>query len=375
VTALPQGQLAQPGSATQPAAGLNTAAANAARAANARSDFNIGFSGYRFNGDIGAYTVRFRHYDPTPGMCRWLERDPAGYQDGPSLYSYLGRNPMAGTDPYGLSFAGAGGAEEPGRRRVRTLLPKPGSGLRRSMVGADHPAAIRQRAEDERLSRCRHPSAGTLSNHWNDPDSFAGWLDTASHMDAHETLEALKGDNPFHEWIAQNFWLRFHSEDWILSPWAVGETVAIAVVAAVLIVKGPAIARLFADDWGKVGLHKFYWDKLNAAGLANASGAAKLAWMFRTYPWLPFLAPITSVLAGDGVRLLHTGPTPLLALALRPAIWLWQQAARLWWMMLSSSTQEFDSVREALAALLPRPPEPPLAVAALPRHHQSTDST
>jgi|GEM_PF-3036143 len=37
-------------------------------------------------------------------MCRWLERDPAGYQDGPSLYSYLGRNPMAGTDPYGLSF-------------------------------------------------------------------------------------------------------------------------------------------------------------------------------------------------------------------------------------------------------------------------------
>jgi hypothetical protein len=35
-------------------------------------------------------------------MCRWLERDPAGYQDGPSLYSYLGRNPMAGTDPYGL---------------------------------------------------------------------------------------------------------------------------------------------------------------------------------------------------------------------------------------------------------------------------------
>jgi DNA-binding CsgD family transcriptional regulator len=46
--------------------------------------------------------VRFRHYDPTPGMCRWLERDPAGYQDGPSLYSYLGRNPMAGTDPYGL---------------------------------------------------------------------------------------------------------------------------------------------------------------------------------------------------------------------------------------------------------------------------------
>ncbi|MFN5495639.1 MAG: RHS repeat-associated core domain-containing protein [bacterium] len=91
VAALPQGQLAPAASVADPLS-----------AANARSDFNIGFSGYRFNGDIGAYTVRFRHYDPTPGMCRWLERDPAGYQDGPSLYSYLGRNPMAGTDPLGL---------------------------------------------------------------------------------------------------------------------------------------------------------------------------------------------------------------------------------------------------------------------------------
>ena len=41
-------------------------------------------------------------------MCRWLERDPAGYQDGPSLYSYLGRNPMAGTDPFGLFYSGSG---------------------------------------------------------------------------------------------------------------------------------------------------------------------------------------------------------------------------------------------------------------------------
>jgi RHS repeat-associated protein len=110
IAALPQGQLAQPGGATQPAAGDVSPSADLARAANARSDFNIGYCGYRFNGDIGAYTVRFRHYDPTPGMCRWLERDPAGYQDGPSLYSYLGRNPMAGTDPSGRWFWIAAGA-------------------------------------------------------------------------------------------------------------------------------------------------------------------------------------------------------------------------------------------------------------------------
>jgi RHS repeat-associated protein len=97
VTALPQGQLAPAASVSAPLS-----------AASARSDFNIGYCGYRFNGEIGAYTVRFRHYDPTPGMCRWLERDPAGYQDGPSLYSYLGRNPMAGLDPWGLDDISAG---------------------------------------------------------------------------------------------------------------------------------------------------------------------------------------------------------------------------------------------------------------------------
>jgi hypothetical protein len=43
-------------------------------------------------------------------MARWLERDPAGYQDGPSLYSYLGRNPMAGTDPSGRWVNIVGGA-------------------------------------------------------------------------------------------------------------------------------------------------------------------------------------------------------------------------------------------------------------------------
>ena len=64
-------------------------------------------------------------------MCRWLERDPAGYQDGPSLYSYLGRNPMAGTDPYGLHLQSAGRVIDlyfrwRGRRPPSTPTPKSG---------------------------------------------------------------------------------------------------------------------------------------------------------------------------------------------------------------------------------------------------------
>ena len=54
-------------------------------------------------------------------MCRWLERDPAGYQDGPSLYSYLGRNPMAGTDPYGLALYSVSGDSRAGRAIKRRL--------------------------------------------------------------------------------------------------------------------------------------------------------------------------------------------------------------------------------------------------------------
>jgi len=96
-------------------------------------------------------------------MCRWLERDPAGYQDGPSLYSYLGRNPMAGTDPYGLASDDGSHVPEPvdipssQRRTPGAPIQPPGAGLRLSMVGADHPFARLQRAEDARLRQCRHP--------------------------------------------------------------------------------------------------------------------------------------------------------------------------------------------------------------------------
>ena len=131
VAALPQGQLAPAASVAAPLS-----------PANARSDFNIGFSGYRFNGDIGAYTVRFRHYDPTPGMCRWLERDPAGYQDGPSLYSYLGRNPMAGTDPYGLALYSVSGDSRAGRA------------IKRRLAEIDRNKAM---ARGINGSMCRHP--------------------------------------------------------------------------------------------------------------------------------------------------------------------------------------------------------------------------
>jgi RHS repeat-associated protein len=58
------------------------------------------FAGYRFDAETGLYHVRNRQYHPTLG--RWIERDPAGYLDGPNLYAYVSGNPAVSVDPTGL---------------------------------------------------------------------------------------------------------------------------------------------------------------------------------------------------------------------------------------------------------------------------------
>jgi RHS repeat-associated protein len=66
---------------------------------------DILYAGYRFDAETGLYDVRNRAYHPTLG--RWLQRDPAGYVGGMSLYAYVSGNPAGLTDPMGLC-AGAG---------------------------------------------------------------------------------------------------------------------------------------------------------------------------------------------------------------------------------------------------------------------------
>ena len=57
------------------------------------------YAGYRLDAESGMFQVRNRNYHPTLG--RWIERDPAGYVDGMSLYQYCRSNPAAMTDPQG----------------------------------------------------------------------------------------------------------------------------------------------------------------------------------------------------------------------------------------------------------------------------------
>lgn len=67
------------------------------------SDNVVGYCGYVFNHETSDCTVRFRHY--SPGLGRWLERDPAGYAaDGLLLYGYCKGAPTAFMDPSGLKL-------------------------------------------------------------------------------------------------------------------------------------------------------------------------------------------------------------------------------------------------------------------------------
>ena len=47
----------------------------------------------------------FRDYDPAIG--RYVESDPAGFWDGPNTYAYVGSNPLAWQDDFGLGKVGA----------------------------------------------------------------------------------------------------------------------------------------------------------------------------------------------------------------------------------------------------------------------------
>jgi len=58
------------------------------------------FTGRRYDPETGLYYYRARYYNPEIG--RFLQPDPIGYNDGMNMYAYVGNNPLAWIDPYGL---------------------------------------------------------------------------------------------------------------------------------------------------------------------------------------------------------------------------------------------------------------------------------
>ena len=124
-------------------------------------------------------------------MCRWRERDPAGYQDGPSLYSYLGRNPMAGTDPYGL-WRREGNityytAEDFIRPPGATQLLPPGHSVKLFAIHRDTPGS------NELLAQVEAFSAIATTNAERGVDNGLGFWDSLLLSDSplHLTLQSI----------------------------------------------------------------------------------------------------------------------------------------------------------------------------------------
>jgi RHS repeat-associated protein len=67
---------------------------------NATTIHPFGYTGRRWDADLGLYYYRARWYDPTLGT--FLETDPIGELDYVNLYTYVGLEPGNGVDPTGL---------------------------------------------------------------------------------------------------------------------------------------------------------------------------------------------------------------------------------------------------------------------------------
>jgi len=63
-------------------------------------NIDLRFPGQWFNSMTGFHQNWMRDYDPTLG--RYLQADPLGLIDGPSVYGYAYQSPQMNTDPTGL---------------------------------------------------------------------------------------------------------------------------------------------------------------------------------------------------------------------------------------------------------------------------------
>jgi RHS repeat-associated protein len=61
---------------------------------------SAGFTGHEWNETASLWLAKYREYDPT--LARWGNEDPAGYPDGPNLFSYVRNKPTVLLDPLGL---------------------------------------------------------------------------------------------------------------------------------------------------------------------------------------------------------------------------------------------------------------------------------
>jgi len=81
-------------------------------AAEGDFEFNLRYPGQYFDKESGLHYNGFRTYDPKTG--RYTQPDPIGLAGGWNRFNYVGGNPLAAIDPYGLWSFTFGGYAGPG---------------------------------------------------------------------------------------------------------------------------------------------------------------------------------------------------------------------------------------------------------------------
>jgi RHS repeat-associated protein len=146
--------------------------------------------------DPGFVLCTRRWYDPA--NCRWLTRDPIGYEGGIDLYAFCDNNPVNGADPSGLLDDGRDGSEYNGAAPGMICWDKQGREYQKlsngSILSPREPKGVPKGGKKLKISSTDELTVdtdGTPGLHHGEPPDPDHLPDTSVHMNGH-ALNAAK---------------------------------------------------------------------------------------------------------------------------------------------------------------------------------------